>query len=286
MPVSTLGLQETPFYQHSGIKMVLPHRYWMDMISTDIRDAQTRNWIAVLPLAAVEQHGAHLPLGTDQYILQGYLDAAINRLPPEMPVTFLPVQSVGVSLEHENFAGTLSLPVEQALASWCALGGNLAQAGVRKLVLANSHGGNAPVMDSVARTLRKAHGMMVVQASFSRLGYPEGLFPADEIRFGIHGGMIETALMLHLHPEKVRMEKAQNYVPRSVVMAERYKQLRATSPVGFGWLSEDLHPEGAMGNALAASAESGRLALEYGAQAFVDLLHDVNAFEWPAAREE
>jgi creatinine amidohydrolase len=259
--------------------MMLPHRQWTDMATTDFDSPDVERWIAVLPVAAVEQHGPHLPLGTDALILQGYLDAVMCLLPPELPVTFLPAQWVGVSPEHENFPGTLSISPEMAIALWTSLGDGLALAGIRKLVIANAHGGNVPVMDSVARRLRKKHGMLVVMASFHRFGYPDMLFDPDELHYGIHGGAVETSLMLHLHPELVRMEKAEDFLPKSVAIERKFLQLRTNHPVGFGWMSEDLHPSGAMGNATQASSEAGRQALLHGVASFVDLLHDVQKFE-------
>jgi creatinine amidohydrolase len=256
----------------------MPCRFWGGMTTQEIQDADTASWIAVLPLAATEQHGPHLPVGTDALILQGYLDAVMARLPDDVPATFFPLQAVGVSTEHENFAGTLSLPAEVAIAAWVSIGEGLVRAGIRKLILANAHGGNVPVMDVVARRLRQRHGLYTVMASFHRFGYPDGLFAPDELRHGIHGGMVETSLMLHLHPSLVRMDKAADFAPHSLSMEQRFTHLRANHPVGFGWMSEDLHPSGAMGNAKAASAEAGRLALGHGAEAFIALLRDVQGW--------
>ena len=126
--------------------------------------------------------------------------------------------------------------------------------------------------------LRVRHGMLVVFASWHRLGYPEGLFSADELRHGIHGGEIETSLMLALQPDAVRMAKAENFVPRTLAMEQELTHLRAAQPAGFGWMSQDLHPKGAIGDARAATAEKGRAAAEFGARAFIALLRDVDRF--------
>jgi len=260
----------------------LPRQDWQDMTTKDVFDAGVGDWVAVLPLAAIEQHGPHLPLGTDAVILDGYLRAVKARLPSDLAATFLPAQVVGVSTEHENFPGTLSLTPEVAISAWVAIGANLARCGIRKLVLANAHGGNVGVMDIVARRLRQQHAMLVVMASFHRFGYPAGLFAVDELRHGIHGGAVETSLMLHLCPDLVNMDKAANFSPASVKMEKDFAWLQSGRPVGFGWMSEDLHPSGAMGDARSASAEAGRLALEHGADAFIALLHDVKRFELPS----
>ena len=85
--------------------MTLPKRDWMEMTWADIAAAgeAVRRWIAVLPLAAVEQHGPHLPLGVDAYIAEAYLARVRKILPETLPVTFLPVQRVGVSAEHMGY---------------------------------------------------------------------------------------------------------------------------------------------------------------------------------------
>src|SRR5579862_4090579 len=190
--------------------MTLPKRNWMDMTWQDVAGADTGRWIAVLALAAVEQHGPHLPLGVDSYIAEGYLARVEKILPAELPVTFLPVQRIGVSAEHLSYPGTLTLSATTAIAAWTELGESLARAGVRKLVLITSHGGNVAAMEIVARDLRSRLGMLAVTVGWHRFGYPDGTFSAAEKTHGIHGGDIETSLMLAAMPETVRTEKMPN----------------------------------------------------------------------------
>src|SRR5580692_10859655 len=132
--------------------MTLPKRDWMEMTWADIAAAgeAVRRWIAVLPLAAVEQHGPHLPLGVDTFIAEAYLARVRRLLPEDLPVTFLPVQRVGVSAEHLSYPGTLTFSATTAIATWTELGNSLARAGLRKLVLVTSHGGNVAAMEGVA----------------------------------------------------------------------------------------------------------------------------------------
>src|SRR5271155_2904201 len=144
--------------------MNLPRRDWIEMTWQDIAtgSAATGHWIAVLPLAAVEQHGPHLPLGVDSFIAEAYLARVRKILPAELPVTFLPMQRVGVSVEHLAYPGTLTLSAATAVAAWTELGESLARAGVRKLVLVTSHGGNVAAMGLVARDLRARLHMLAV----------------------------------------------------------------------------------------------------------------------------
>lgn len=258
---------------------MLPKRRWAEMTWEDFRTGDPARWIAVLPLAAVEQHGPHLPVGVDSYIAEGYLARVQERLPAELPVTFLPLQQIGKSDDHLAFPGTLTLPAETAIRAWAGIGESVHRAGVRKLVIVNSHGGNSALMELVARDLRVRFGMLVVTASWSRFGYPEGLFSDLERTHGIHGGAIETSLMLALRPDLVRMEKAADFKPETLAMEQEFKWLRADRPAGFGWMTQDLNPAGALGDAKAASKEKGEAALEHGARAFIELLEDVHRFD-------
>jgi creatinine amidohydrolase len=261
--------------------MKLPKRDWMEMTWQDIAgaSAEVARWIAVLPLAAVEQHGPHLPLGVDTFIAEAYLARVRQVLPEGIPVTFLPVQRIGVSVEHVAFPGTLTLSAATAIAAWTELGESLARAGVRKFVLVTSHGGNVAAMELVARDLRMRFRMLAVTVGWHRFGYPDHLFSIEEKRHGIHGGDIETSLMLAGKPESVRMDEALNATPATVAMAREFVWLGAYRPAGFAWMTQDLHPTGAVGDATLASAAKGDAALNHGAEAFVELLREIDRFD-------
>lgn len=256
-----------------------PARDWTAICWPEIGAAEPARWIAVLPLAATEQHGPHLPLGTDIMIAQAYLARVRELLPAALPVTFLPTQDIGISTEHVDYPGTVSLPPEAALKSWIALGGSVARAGVRKLVMVTSHGGNSAGMALAAQELRGYHRLFVVTTSWSRFGAPPGLFSEQELHHGVHGGAIETSIMLARFAEHVRSDKIADFRPASIAMAQQYRWLSAARPAPFAWQAQDLHPSGAIGDATQASAEKGERLIEHGARAFIELLEDVDRFD-------
>jgi creatinine amidohydrolase len=258
---------------------LLPPRDWTDIHWPEVSAAAPARWIAVLPLAATEQHGPHLPVGTDVMIGQAYLARVRELLPAGIPATFLPLQPVGISTEHIGYPGTLTLPTDVALKTWMALGESVARAGIKKLVMVTSHGGNSAAMTLVAQDLRANCGLLAVTTGWSRLSAPEQLFSAEEVRHGIHGGAVETSIMLARYPQHVRKDKIADFRPRSIAMEKDYRRLAAHRPAPFAWQAQDLHSSGAAGDATQASAEKGQHLLDHGARAFCELLADVDKFD-------
>ncbi len=255
-----------------------PKRYWQEMTWQDFQRGNPAEWIAVVPVAAIEQHGPHLPLSVDAAIAEGYLARVQKFLPDDLPAVFLPLQAIGKSGEHRDFPGTLTFSYETVIRAWVEIGESVYRAGLRKIVFVNSHGGNSSVLDIVTRELRERLGMFAVLTSWHRLGYPEGVFPAEEKLHGIHGGEIETSLMLAFAPAQVRMDKLDDFEPITKAMEQEFKFLRAAVPAGFGWMTQDLQETGAIGNAKRATKEKGDAAADHGARAFVSLLQDVQRF--------
>ncbi|MFN3846326.1 MAG: creatininase family protein, partial [Paracoccaceae bacterium] len=152
----------------------------------------------------------------------------------------------------------------------------VAAAGVRKLVILNSHGGQIAPMDIVARDLRIKHKMLVVAANWFAMGLPEGLLDLDEDRHGIHAGDLETSVMLALHPDWVRMDRARNFVPENARLAAE-NRLLGLGPAGkIGWQMQDMNAAGAAGDATKATAEKGQRALDHAARQIVTLLSEVH----------
>jgi creatinine amidohydrolase len=257
----------------------VPPRDWTDIRWPDVTAADAARWIAVLPLAATEQHGPHLPLETDVMIGEAYLARVRELLPRTIPVTFLPMQRVGISTEHTDFPGTLTLPTEVALKNWMALGEDVARRGIRKLVMVTSHGGNSAAMMVVAQDLRAKHRLLAVTTSWSRFGVPDGLFSAEELRHGIHGGAVETSIMLARYPHAVRTEAIADFRPTTIAMEKEFRWLSTQRPAPFAWQVQDLHPSGAVGDATKGSADKGEKLIDHGARGFCELLADVDNFD-------
>jgi creatinine amidohydrolase len=249
------------------------------MPANQIAAADTGDWIAVLPVAATEQHGPHLPASTDADIARAMVAATVSALPRDAKVSFLPIEEVGASAEHGDTPGTISRDPCELARAWFEIAADLNIKGIRKLVLVSSHGGNTPVCDMVIQRARIDLGMLAVATSWSRFGYPDGLFSDDEIALGIHGGDIETSIMLAARPETVDMAKAEQFASQQRDLMRDMKYLRAYGPHRFGWMMHDLNAEGVTGNAGAATADKGAAVIAHQSQRFIELLEDVRSFD-------
>jgi len=249
---------------------------WADYRTTEFAQIDPMRTIAILPTAAIEQHGPHLPVGVDTMINEGLLDLLRARCPADLDIRILPVQSVGKSNEHLHAPGTLTLSAENALRVWVEIGLSVARAGVRKIVIVNSHGGNLDLISILARELRVQAEMLAVKCQWGSFGQPEGMYPPEELAYGIHGGDVETSLMLAFRPELVDMAAAQNFVSSAET-----DSLSPIGPVSYGWISSDLNPAGTVGNAGVATAQKGHATAEHYVTGFIDLLQRVAARALP-----
>jgi creatinine amidohydrolase len=228
--------------------------------------------VALLPTAAVEQHGPHLPVGTDMMIAEGMLEQLRADCPEDMDLRILPVQAVGKSNEHLWAPGTLTLSAEVALRAWVEVGLSVARAGVRKIVIVNSHGGNLDLCSILSRELRVRAGMLAVKCQWTSFGVPEGMYSDQEMRFGIHGGDQETSLMLAFRPDTVDMRSARDFRSRA--------ETAPIPPVGMislGWIASDLNPAGVVGEAHLGRADKGRATAVHQVSGLIALLRTVVA---------
>lgn len=251
--------------------------WWGDFTTREFDGLDPDQTIAVIPVAAIEQHGPHLPVSTDSSIMQGMLDTVIAQVADNLDIRILPIQHVGKSNEHQHAPGTLTIPATTLIDHWVELGHSIARAGIRKVVLVNSHGGNEEVMGIVARELRVRARMLAVKTSWMRFGLPAGMYSETETSYGIHGGDVETSLMLHFRPDLVAMDKAENFVSAVTLAENEFDLLRQTGPHAFAWIASDLNASGAVGEAALATAQKGAATAHHQAEGFIKLMMDVRA---------
>jgi creatinine amidohydrolase len=252
---------------------------WWDLTTAEFAARDLSATVAVLPVGAVEQHGPHLPVRVDAAINAGILEAALKRLPAEADVLLLPALPYGKSDEHLAFPGTLTLSGETLAAVWFEIAASVVRAGCRKILFFNSHGGQMALMDIVCRRIRIELGALAIACSWFRATALDDLFSEAELTHGIHGGDLETSVMLALHGDLVAMDKAEDFVPLTVEIERSGSSLTAEGLVGFGWQAQDLHPAGVAGNAAAATADKGRAVIDRAAAALVRLIEDAADFD-------
>ncbi|MEY3886176.1 MAG: Creatinine amidohydrolase [Pseudomonadota bacterium] len=264
--------------------------YWSELTTLDFARIDTSRAIAVLPLAATEQHGPHLPLSVDSDIVNGVVSASLGPLqasqaasdrPPS--VFFLPTQNIGLSPEHAAFAGTLTLKPETLIRLWTDIAESVKAAGINKLVLFNAHGGHVGAMDVVSRDLRARLGMLVYCVNWYQLPMLNNkgedlntLFSSHEHRFGVHAGDVETSVMLALQPQRVRMDLAQNFSSSAEQRATNFPILGNGRSAKLAWQMQDYNPAGAAGNAAAANAQKGQALVDAAGRSLAQLLLEID----------
>ena len=263
----------------------MPTARWQDLTTKDFEALNLERTVALQPVGAIEQHGPHLPVSTDALIAEAMATAALEMLGDDAPALLLPTQSIGKSVEHVAYPGTLTLEADTLAKVWFEIGAGVARSGLRRIVFLNAHGGQPQVMEIVARELRIHHRMLAVTAGWWSVGLPDGLFEADELRTGIHGGDLETSVMLALAPELVRMDEARDFRPRNAEVERENAVLRTVGPVGMGWQAQDLHPEGVAGNAAAATAQKGEATVAHCAARIATLLREASDYPLSGLRD-
>jgi creatinine amidohydrolase len=255
---------------------------WATLTHHALAALDPRAAVAVLPLGATEQHGAHLPLSTDTDIAEGLFEAALERVSGGVTVLRLPTIAIGASAEHGDWAGTLSVPAETLAATLRSIGAGVAAAGVRRLVLLNAHGGNLAAMDIAALDLRRAHDLLVVKLHYPRLAIGAIDLPGDELRRGIHGGAVETAMMLHLQPERVDRSAFPGADAPTPGMDERSGRVGPNGEAPYAWLAADLDAAGLAGDPRRADPALGERLVTGYAAAIGEVLTETARMDWPA----
>ncbi len=269
--------------------MTLKSKFWADLTTLDFQaiaqSQQLDEVVAVLPVAAIEQHGPHLPCSVDQTIIDSVIAACLPKLASTLPILFLPTQAIGKSNEHIQFPGTLTLSTQTIISLWTDIGASVARSGIKKLLLFNSHGGQVSVMDLVARDLRTEHNLLVFSSNWYSLPIGDAVmnqFPATEHRFGIHGGAIETSMLLAARPQFVNMNAAKEFRTQSQDRSPQYPILGNGKSAKMGWQMQDYNPEGAAGNAGMATAEKGSQLIFSAAEQLALMLAEISSLPMTA----
>jgi len=256
-----------------------PHRYLPYLSWTQIAELPDRaNTVIVLPTGAIEQHGPHLPCSVDSVIASGVIGHALARLPASVPAFALPPITYGKSEEHLHFPGTMTLTGTTLLSTVIEIGESVYRSGFRKLIIANGHGGQPQVMEMAARELRLRYGdFVIIPTSVWKMPSGTGAFTSDrEKRLAMHAGHGETALMLALAPDTVRMEHAVANFPDEFPI----KLLSQDGRPACAWTSRDFGPSGVIGDPCGATPEQGQIILESLSRHWAQAIEEVHQLQW------
>ena len=258
----------------------MPLRRLADLPAPEVAERLTERSVLLQPVGAVEQHGPHLPLGTDLLIAERLAELVAEAHGDALDLWLLPPLAYTKSNEHAWAPGTVWLSATTMLAVLDDLGRSLATLPTKRLAFLNGHGGNTQLLAVANRELRLAHGLMTF---LLHPGLPRDsggqVRDDDELGMGVHAGRDETSIVLHLRPDLVHMELARRAVPEA--MAAR-KRVRFGGDVPFGWLSSDLEASGVVGDPTLATAEHGAQLVAGMVESLREALAEVAAFEFPA----
>jgi len=250
---------------------------WRDLAWPDFEAIDFDRAVALMPVAAIEQHGPHLPVSVDSDINAGVVAAAEPFVGDDLPVYVLPQLPIGKSNEHGEFPGTLSIGAETLMRMWLDVAESVVRTGFRKIVILNSHGGQPQIVEVVARELRVRHGVMAVSAATYALRACAE-FGERESRHGIHGGAVETSMMMHLRPGIVRVAELRDYPALSEELEAENQLLRLEGGIGIGWMTQDVNLFGAVGDASLADAAIGAEIVRGSGEALARLLGEVSRY--------
>lgn len=263
----------------------MPVRLLSELRAPELAERLSDGSVIVQPVGSVEQHGPHLPFSTDLVIAEAVSGAVVERYGDDLDLWLLPPLAYSKSNEHAWAPGTVWLSATTLLSVIMDIGRSLAMLPARRLVFLNGHGGNSSLLNVACRELRLSYGLMTFLAHPrtppDQGGKADGA-AATELGMGIHGGIGETSMMLHLRPDLVAMDRAVRRVPESLA-ANRH--VRFGGAVSFGWLADDFGPDGHIGDPTGATAERGAAAFEHSVTELGAALAEVAAFELPLPRQ-
>ena len=249
---------------------------WTDHTSPSLARLVERDPIAILPLGSVEQHGHHLPVGTDSFAAETLARRAAERWSGEQPILVLPALWTGLSPHHMGLAGSITLRSEtfvKVLEDVCA---SVLHHGVRRVLLLNGHGGNAAAME-VALTRLGERGLpseRVAGVSYWNLIVDRVREWRESPVGGTgHAGELETSLMLATHAHLVELDHASAYIPdlpSSYLSTDMFVGAPVRRYIAFDALS----PTGTIGDPSTATRAKGERILQICVDELIDFLED------------
>jgi len=245
---------------------------WMELTQKDFKDLNKERCWCIIPISSIEQHGLHLPVGTDSLILRNALESIRNMVKTDQTILQLPQLYYGKSTEHTNYPGTITLNPETIHALLYDITASLARHGFKKIIVFNSHGGNAGLLDGILYELRmkygvKAFGIHLSVPYRSKSDVAENKFPHS-----MHAGCYETSLLLHWYPDLVKKD----LIPKKTISSKGFEFLKKiTGKADWGWATEDITPEGYIGSPQMATVENGRTIEKDLSDALVELIQTI-----------
>jgi creatinine amidohydrolase len=248
-----------------------------DLSALQLSAELSKDSIVVLPLGAIEQHGPHLPLNTDFVVAEAVSRAAVEKFGAETNAWLLPTLPFTKSNEHAWAAGTMWLSATTMMSVIDDIGRCVASTAAKKLMFINGHGGNSALMAMMNRELRLKYGLQTFLAHPHMPADQGGSSAESELGMGVHGGVDETSVMLHLRPDLVDMSRAVRRVPEGLAKNE---QVKFGGRVAFGWLSNDFFPEGHIGDPTGASAELGARMFSGAVESLGGAMKEISRFDF------
>ena len=260
-------------------------RNYSELTRLEMEQIDKEETIVLIPLGALEQHGNQAPLGTDDIIanaMTGYLKKALEALDPDFPMLIFPVMPIGLSTEHRNFCGSVTLKPDTYYHMLYDISVSLAHHGFKKLAFLVCHGGNAPIVQVLSRELRSELGISPFILSSGAFSHPDVKATVSEGNvWDFHGGEMETSMVMAVDPSLVKLETSKAGIPMA------FKDNKALMPYGavsIGWVSEDWKTEdgtpiGIGGDPSGATAEKGRIILETSANVLVPGLMELRKWK-------
>ncbi|MGY6500648.1 MAG: creatininase family protein [Acidimicrobiales bacterium] len=253
-------------------------RHLGDLSAPVAQDQITASTVIVQPIGAIEQHGPHLPLATDAIMAESIVEAVIDDR-PDLDLWGLPTLAYGTSTEHIWAPGTITLSTATLLAVLDDVARSVATLGGRRLAIVNGHGGNTHLLQVACRDLRVRYGLLTFLLHPSIP--PDHGGPAGDPReedLGVHGGMGETSMMMHLRPDLVDLTLAPRNVPSWL---RTYEHVTFGGGVDFGWTSEDFGSIGVIGDPTLADADNGKRLFEAAVARMGEAFAEVARFDFP-----